>query len=317
MTIITDLLQFIETAIMISMLSFCVFFYVKTRDALVRRNLIVLIPVATLFIILFIYDYLITQYIPGTGARYNPEYTYAVFSMAVTAAVTAIVAFLARYGIDLFPIKPYIRKITYRSVLSFILLVFAGTMLFFMFYFGNDLMGAMGAAINFYYPLASLGVFIIAMILIFQYRSIKSPRKRREARTYIIAFMPQIAFTLLDVLLLRQYYLQLTHISYTVFAVLSFYNISSHVFINYEQDEPQKDTDLSMMAARGLTERECEVVRLLMDGHMNRELAEALCISENTVKTHIKSIYRKLEISNRMQLIHLVRTAPQDTNPQG
>ena len=317
MTVITDLLQFIETAIMISMLSFSLFFYVKTRDELVKRNLLVLVPVAFLFIVLYIYDYFTTQYVRLAGNPFNPEYTYAVFSMTVMAAVTAIVSFLTKYGIELFPIKPYIRKITYRSVLAFILVVFTGTIVYFMFSFGNDLLGSIGAAINFYYPLTSLGVFIIAVILIFQYGNIKGGREKREAKAFIIAFVPQIAFTLLDVLLLRHYYLQLTHLSYTIFAVLAFYNISSHVFINYEQDVKEDNPDLPGMQELGLTERECEVVRLLVDGLMNRELAEELNISENTVKTHVKSIYRKLEVTNRMQLIHFLKQQKMEAHPEG
>ncbi|QRN84607.1 hypothetical protein JR334_06315 [Clostridia bacterium] len=314
MFVITDLLQFIETAIMISMLSFIVFFYVKTKDKLVKKNLIVLVPIAFLIVMLYIYDYFTTHYVLLVGEQFNLEYTYAVFSVAVMGAVTAIVGLLTRYGIELFPIKPYIRKITYRAVVSFICVVFVGTIVSFMFYFGNDLLGAIGAAINFYYPLTSLGVFVIAVILIFQYRNIEEPSNKRQARAYIIAFAPQIVYTLLDVLLLRNYVLQLTHLSYTIFAILAFYNISSHVFINYEQEELNSISEAELVHRLGLTERECEVVGLLIDGLMNRELAEELNISENTVKTHVKSIYRKLGVSNRLQLIHLLRMQKNETH---
>ncbi len=317
MFVITDLLQFIETAIMISMLCFSIFFYVKTKDELVKRNLIVLIPVVFLFVMLYIYDYFTTQYVHLVEGPFDLEYTYAVFSVAVMGAVTAIVSLLTRYGIGLFPIKPYIKKITYRVVVSFIIVVFIGTIVSFMFYFGNDLLGAIGAAINFYYPLTSLGVFIISVILVIQYRSIEEPRDKRQARAYIIAFAPQIIYTLLDVLILRNYVLQLTHLSYTVFAVLAFYNISSHVFINYEQEEMDLPSEAELMHALGLTKRECEVVGLLVVGLLNRELAEELNISENTVKTHVKSIYRKLGVSNRLQLIHLLKTQRNEAHLEG
>lgn len=52
-----------------------------------------------------------------------------------------------------------------------------------------------------------------------------------------------------------------------------------------------------------LTEREREVVRLVGEGCRNREIAERLCISEPTVKTHIQRIFRKLDIQGRPQLI--------------
>jgi DNA-binding NarL/FixJ family response regulator len=48
-----------------------------------------------------------------------------------------------------------------------------------------------------------------------------------------------------------------------------------------------------------LTEREREVVRLMADGHSNRAIAEALFLSEATVKTHLVRVYRKLGADNR------------------
>jgi DNA-binding NarL/FixJ family response regulator len=49
----------------------------------------------------------------------------------------------------------------------------------------------------------------------------------------------------------------------------------------------------------GLTGRERGVLRLLAQGLTNKEIAEALVISQNTVKRHLKSIFRKLDIHTR------------------
>lgn len=54
-----------------------------------------------------------------------------------------------------------------------------------------------------------------------------------------------------------------------------------------------------------LTARECEVLQLLADGHSNRLLAEALEISEKTVKNHVSSILRKMELQDRTQAVVL------------
>jgi DNA-binding NarL/FixJ family response regulator len=51
-----------------------------------------------------------------------------------------------------------------------------------------------------------------------------------------------------------------------------------------------------------LTPREHEVLRLVGEGKRNAEIARALFISENTVKTHISSLMRKLEAVDRLQL---------------
>jgi NarL family two-component system response regulator LiaR len=51
-----------------------------------------------------------------------------------------------------------------------------------------------------------------------------------------------------------------------------------------------------------LTAREHEVLRLVGEGKRNGEIALSLFISENTVKTHISSLMRKLAIDDRLQL---------------
>lgn len=52
-----------------------------------------------------------------------------------------------------------------------------------------------------------------------------------------------------------------------------------------------------------LTRRELDVVRLLADGCSNRAIAEALVISDGTVKFHVNRILRKLRVANRAQAV--------------
>ena len=58
--------------------------------------------------------------------------------------------------------------------------------------------------------------------------------------------------------------------------------------------------------SESVTAREREIIGLLTDGRSNREIAGQLFISEKTVKNHISSIYRKLGVKNRVQLIKTV-----------
>ncbi|MBI3965992.1 MAG: response regulator transcription factor [Chloroflexi bacterium] len=52
-----------------------------------------------------------------------------------------------------------------------------------------------------------------------------------------------------------------------------------------------------------LTAREREVLELLVAGATNKELAQRLIVSENTVKYHLKNILQKLHLSNRAQVV--------------
>lgn len=51
------------------------------------------------------------------------------------------------------------------------------------------------------------------------------------------------------------------------------------------------------------TDREKEVLYLLLKGLNNREISEKLCITNHTTKIHITSIYKKLEVTNRIQAV--------------
>jgi ATP/maltotriose-dependent transcriptional regulator MalT len=50
-----------------------------------------------------------------------------------------------------------------------------------------------------------------------------------------------------------------------------------------------------------LSERECDVLRLLVDGYKYQEIADQLFLALNTVRYHVKNIYGKLGVSSRVQ----------------
>ncbi len=55
-----------------------------------------------------------------------------------------------------------------------------------------------------------------------------------------------------------------------------------------------------------LSEREVEVLKLIASGYKNAEIAERLFVSQNTIKTHIKNIYVKLDVKNRIEALKKV-----------
>jgi DNA-binding NarL/FixJ family response regulator len=54
-------------------------------------------------------------------------------------------------------------------------------------------------------------------------------------------------------------------------------------------------------APAGLTARETQVLRLLAEGMLNREIADRLVITENTAANHVRSILAKTGSGNRTQ----------------
>ena len=63
------------------------------------------------------------------------------------------------------------------------------------------------------------------------------------------------------------------------------------------------------VAELGITPREMEMLEALAAGHSNREIAERLCISENTVKTHTSRLFEKLQAQRRTQAVQRAKEA--------
>ena len=66
-------------------------------------------------------------------------------------------------------------------------------------------------------------------------------------------------------------------------------------------DMAQGEQPASATSAYGLTTRELEVLRLLVAGRSNPEIANALYISRRTVTTHLTNLFTKLGVSNRVE----------------
>jgi LuxR family transcriptional regulator of csgAB operon len=51
----------------------------------------------------------------------------------------------------------------------------------------------------------------------------------------------------------------------------------------------------------GLTAREVQILAMVAVGSKNEDIADKLCISPHTVKTHIYNIFKKINVPNRLQ----------------
>ncbi|ELR63518.1 Transcriptional regulator CsgD for 2nd curli operon [Photobacterium marinum] len=63
----------------------------------------------------------------------------------------------------------------------------------------------------------------------------------------------------------------------------------------------RKSNSLTVQPTVKLTTREKEILQLLVMGASNNEIAESLFVSENTVKTHLYNVFKKINVKNRMQ----------------
>ncbi|WP_372755422.1 response regulator transcription factor [Labilibaculum sp.] len=59
-----------------------------------------------------------------------------------------------------------------------------------------------------------------------------------------------------------------------------------------------------MQNSQNLTDRESEIMLMIKAGYSNKKISQKTSISLNTVKYHLKRIYKKLQVQNRVEAIN-------------
>ncbi len=77
--------------------------------------------------------------------------------------------------------------------------------------------------------------------------------------------------------------------------------MATKLLTEFREPEARTGDKFIQEAGANLSPREGEVLQLVAKGATNKEIADSLFISENTVKTHLRSIMEKLHLANRSQ----------------
>lgn len=301
MGIIFNAAQFVETSLLFSAFLFSLIMFIRTRDGLAGRTLLVVFPVAALLFISYMYGIgEQTAEIKDSGIGWlSPFFAFVIIILVVAAVLAA-----CYYVVSISPGTKANKKrgMIFAAAAAAAALIVTGVLV--MYISKSDLTMAVANALWVFYPLCSVALFIEAVALSINYGKIKDERDKKLAKYFIIAFMPQIVFSAVDFILLRNIPFQTTHLSYAAFSLLVFVDLSGYFFRSY-------GVDLDITAYRHvlrdryeLSEREVEVTELLAKGLANQTIGERLHISVNTVKSHTKKIYDKLGVSNRLQLMN-------------
>ncbi|MBZ2174095.1 response regulator transcription factor [Schnuerera sp. xch1] len=76
-------------------------------------------------------------------------------------------------------------------------------------------------------------------------------------------------------------------------------SIASMLVDGMNKDDNEQDDEVKKIES--LTKREYEVLMLIAEGLNNKDIASKLFISEKTVKNHVSSIFKKIEVNDRIQ----------------
>jgi DNA-binding NarL/FixJ family response regulator len=80
-------------------------------------------------------------------------------------------------------------------------------------------------------------------------------------------------------------------------------SMMSSVLTDVLRKRAAKQLDPEVAKVESLTERERQVITLVCEARRNKEIAEQLFISDTTVRHHLSSIFSKLEVSGRLELV--------------
>lgn len=141
----------------------------------------------------------------------------------------------------------------------------------------------------------------------------KNVDSSRQAMLLLIVVFLNIAFWLVEQIIPLDF--ECLSVSYIIseLLLLCLYSMPQEeaVQVPVVKAEQEETDDLKQLVAcwsaeGNLSARETDVFRALLEDKKRKEIAEELCISENTVKTHTSNVFSKLEVSNRAELIEKV-----------
>ncbi|MEO3404980.1 helix-turn-helix transcriptional regulator [Mucilaginibacter sp. CAU 1740] len=224
----------------------------------------------------------------GSGflmASYFPFYFYRTFDLQR-------LRWHALFGVPLFLMAPYL--------------------IFFIVVYG--IYGNLNVSIKY----GMIIPFLYALVLLWaMFRAIRQKHKQnRDARQYLEEIMMYLAISPWASLTVFGFVeeSQIVEVLFTNTGIIAVSFLFIWQSIKNTRDEYRRLLNLSQSTtpqsleqnARiyGLTKTELEIIQYLRSGMSNREIAETLFISEETVKKHLYNTFKKTNVKNRQALIH-------------
>ncbi len=305
-TVIFELLLIFHFSLIFSLTLLCTILYVKTRDSYIFSFLKLLYPLFTYLLIVIGY-YLFRD-------TFNTLFVSdaSLFLLVFVSVLIPLVLYgTTTYLLSLIDISERHQMLSRRITYLFSLMFFLFSLFFIIYLNGEDWEIALGKAINELFLFGSLFLLIPAFIATLYLKRSNKKEHRRMLIAIMVSFYPMILYGILDYLFFLHTPYKLIYISYFIFSLQIYLFIFRNYVHTYEPERPfLADDILRFYSESHISEREQEIIGLLIEGKTNREIADELFISYNTVKTHIRNVYKKLEVSSKLQLVYRIRNHP-------
>lgn len=304
--IISGLLLVFHFSLIFSITLLCSILFYRTRDMQIGRFLRAMIP---LFLFTLIY-YLFYQ----TGNWLDIMSTSAAegFSLylliGTCLALAAYIRGVVMYLISLLIPTSEMRKIP-LLVTNILVIIFLLFSLFLLILLNRaSWIQALATTLNEMFLYSSILLIIPTIFASAYLRKNRGNENYRLLSEIMIAFYPMAVTLPLDLVFFKDSPFKLTLLTHSLFSIFVFFYIIRHYMINYEPEPISlQDRLAAFYTVHSVSPREQEIITRVIEGKSNREIGEVLFISANTVKTHIRNIYKKLGVSNRVQLVYAIK----------
>lgn len=149
--------------------------------------------------------------------------------------------------------------------------------------------------------------FIIGVIYT---KKIQDSFKKQLSKKFLLVFGIFFPGIVNDTFLSEWSYIRFYPLLYCSFSLIFTYQFLKHhqelKYLSSESESTSMLPDDTFFEQHNISAREKDVIALIVQGYSNQQIGEDLCISLNTVKTHIRNIYQKFEINSRQELIALL-----------
>jgi len=304
MVILSDILLFITTALVLSVTILGIVLRVRVDDSFTGSFLLVLVPLSLQMCLT-----LLSTYLGRTLTDVQlASFSYHIYALGVTIfsilLTTTILLMMSRYLIKLLPATEAQKTLGNRLLTIFISLFFVISLWVIIAKSGGDWLAAYTETMQYHFFAGSMFLVIHGIIALAYVKKATTYEEERLLKGIISTFLPLLVLFPLDLLFFRESYFKLVYLSFAILSAYLYYFISRRYILTYEQADVASD---QILKKYGISDREAEIIDLLIEGLSNQQIAKQLYISPNTVKTHIKNIYAKVGVNNRLQLFSLLK----------